>query len=57
MKKKQKIKCNVANCKYNNTKDCECNLDEIKVSCNCNNCDCEHKDATICDSFNARKSK
>ena len=57
MKKSQKIKCNVSNCKYNNTKNCECNLDEIKVSCDCDACDCEHKDATVCESFDSKENE
>ena len=36
MKKKQSIKCDVDSCKYNSNNQ-ECNLDEIKVS---SNCDC-----------------
>ena len=34
MKKKQSIKCDVDNCKYNSNNQ-ECNLDEIKVSSAC----------------------
>ena len=32
----------------------ECNLDEIKVSCDCEACDCEHKSSTVCNSFDAK---
>ena len=49
--KKQTIKCDVESCKYNNTDDKLCELDEIKVSCICDNDDCRSNDETICDSF------
>lgn len=46
----QKIKCDVENCKYNDLSDEMCQLDEIKVSCDCNNNEADRKD-TICKSF------
>lgn len=46
----QKIKCDVENCKYNDNSDEMCELDEIKVSCDCNN-DKADKENTICNSF------
>lgn len=49
--KNQKIKCNVESCKYNNEKDCLCNLDSIDVTCTCNKCECKNKVETICNSF------
>lgn len=49
--KKQIIKCDVESCKYNNIDDKLCELDEIKVSCICDNDDCRSTDETICDSF------
>ena len=57
MKKNQKIKCNVTNCKYNNVKNCECDLNEIKVSCDCKACDCQDKAETICDGFQANENE
>ncbi len=57
MKKNQKIKCDVTNCKYNNDKTSTCNLEEIQVSCNCNACDCETKRETICDDFQAKENE
>ncbi len=49
--KSQKIKCNVESCKYNNEKNCLCNLDSIDVTCTCNKCECKNKVETICNSF------
>ncbi len=51
MAKKQKIKCDVESCKHQNTEDEVCELNEIKVSCNCNNDECESNDETVCESF------
>lgn len=53
--KKQTIKCDVESCKYNNTDDKLCDLDEIKVSCICDNDDCRSNDETICDSFEEKE--
>lgn len=54
--KKQTIKCDVDSCKYNNYEDQKCELDEIKVSCVCDNDDCKFVDDTICDSFEEKDS-
>lgn len=51
MAKKQKIKCDVESCKHQNTDEKMCELDEIKVSCTCNNDECECNDETVCESF------
>ena len=51
----QTIKCDVESCKYNNTDNYECELDEIKVSCNCANDDCTCSEETICDSFEEKE--
>lgn len=45
------IKCDVESCKHQNTDKQECELDEIKVSCVCDNDDCTCSSDTICDSF------
>lgn len=47
---KQNIKCDVENCKFNDNSTEMCELDEIKVSCDCNNNEAE-KENTICNSF------
>jgi len=52
-KNNQNIKCNVSKCKFNNTNDELCELDEIKISCDCDKCDCKEK--TICYSYKERK--
>lgn len=47
-KKKQKINCDVSSCKYVD-EECEhCTLDEIKVTCDCDECEAE---ATMCASY------
>lgn len=51
MAKDQKIKCDVESCKYNANDKKLCELDEIKVSCTCDNNDVEEKKDTICQSF------
>ena len=48
------IKCNVAACKFNNSDNSYCTLNEIKVSCTCNKKDACKKE-TICDSFKEKK--
>lgn len=53
MAKKQKIKCDVDSCKHQNSDDKVCELDEIKVSCTCNNDECECNDETVCESFDS----
>ncbi len=53
MDKKSKIKCEVNSCKHQNTDKQECELDEIKVSCVCDNDDCSCTEETVCDSFDS----
>ena len=48
---KQTIKCNVANCKYNDDTKYLCILKEIDVSCTCSKEKCTDKLETICNSF------
>ena len=48
---KQTIKCDVHTCKYNNTDNHMCELDEVKISCTCDNDDCDNTNDTICYSF------
>ena len=52
MKKKQSIKCDVDNCKYNSNNQ-ECNLDEIKVSsaCSCPKDEVCDQEQSVCTSF------
>lgn len=51
--KNVKIKCDVESCRHQNTEKQECELNEIKVSCICDNDDCSCSTDTICDSFDA----
>lgn len=55
-KGKQKINCNVSSCTYNDCHD-NCNLNEIKVSCDCNSDEVKNKAETICSSFKKSKEK
>ena len=50
-KKKDKIKCDVDTCTHNNSNDKCCELDSIKISCTCNNDECECLEETVCQSF------
>lgn len=54
MNDNKSIKCDVESCKYNNSSDNYCTLNEIKVSATCNGCDAKKKE-TICDSFKENK--
>ena len=51
---KQKIKCDVHDCKHCDCGCDECTLKSIKV-CNCNGCG--DKEKTMCDSYKERKDK
>ena len=53
MNKKSRIKCDVESCIHQNTEKAECELEEIKVSCICDNDDCTCSTDTICDSFDS----
>ena len=48
-KENNNIKCDVESCKHNEEK--KCNLDEVKISCTCENNECNCIDETICESF------
>lgn len=54
MKKETKVKCDVKSCKYNDEKYCE--LDELDISCTCDNDCCEDMEETICKSFEKDES-
>ena len=49
MKKETKVNCDVETCKHNEDKCC-C-LEELDISCTCDNDDCSDKEETICDNF------
>lgn len=55
-KNKNKIKCDVNTCTHNNTKDKCCELESIKISCTCNNDECNCSEETICESFDTTGS-
>lgn len=54
-KKKQKsnysIKCDVVSCDHNNCEEGTCQLDEVCISCDCDNDKCHDVCKTICQSF------
>ncbi len=52
----QTIRCDVESCKYNNEEG-TCGLEEIQVSCDCDNDQCFCSDETICSSFKEKKKK
>lgn len=45
------IKCNVDNCKHQDSAKCECELDEIEVVCSCDEDDCICPSDTACGSY------
>ncbi|MCI8347342.1 MAG: DUF1540 domain-containing protein [Bacilli bacterium] len=55
--KKGNIKCDVESCKHNNCDEGVCELDSIKVSCTCDNNECECPENTVCDSFKCNENK
>lgn len=55
-KNNNKIKCDVDTCAYNDNGSKCCELDSIKVSCTCNNDECECCEETICQSFKSTGS-
>lgn len=54
-KKKSKsnsnIKCDVVSCENNNCEEGTCQLEEVCISCCCDNDDCHDTGDTICQSF------
>lgn len=52
MKKETKVNCEVESCKYN--EDERCCLEELEISCTCDNDDCEEIEETVCRSFEKR---
>ena len=52
-KNDNKIKCDVETCKHNDSK--QCNLDNVKISCNCGCNECNCVDDTICESFEEKE--
>lgn len=53
-KENNNIKCDVETCKHNEDKCCD--LDEVKISCNCGCDECNCVDDTICESFEEKES-
>lgn len=54
MNKNQKIKCNVASCKYNNETSKMCELEEIMVAA-CPGCETGNaEDESMCDSYRCK---
>ena len=57
MKSNKSIKCDVYTCKYINCDEGTCVLDDVKISCSCDNGKCCSKEETICKSFKEDKTK
>ena len=53
--KKQTIKCDVKNCKFNDNKEYLCSLENIDITCCCNSDKCDEKESTICNSFEKKE--
>lgn len=49
MKKETKVNCEVETCKHNESKYCD--LEELEISCTCDNENCSDKKETICNNF------
>lgn len=50
-KSNSNIKCDVTSCDHNNCKDGTCCLEQVEISCSCNNDECADCGETICQSF------
>lgn len=53
MSKDTNVRCDVESCVHNCSNICD--LEELKISCSCDGCDCQSKKETICSSFSKRK--
>lgn len=53
--KKQTIKCDVKNCKFNDNKEYLCCLENIDITCSCSADKCCEKEKTICNSFEKKE--
>ena len=49
------IKCDAESCKHQNYDKGECELEQIKVTCTCDNNECDCSNDTICDSFECKE--
>ena len=50
-KKKNKIRCDVTNCIYNNIEEGDCTLDKVKISSMDRGSECSNASSTLCQSF------
>ena len=50
-KKKNKIKCDVTNCIYNNLEEGDCSLDKVKITSKDRGDQCSNSSSTLCQSF------
>ena len=55
MKKKNKISCDVEDCKYNDAEEGKCELDEIKVGYSDDSDECYDSSDTACESFESNE--
>ena len=50
------IKCDVSSCNFNNCEEGTCQLEEVCISCSCDNDKCCDIAETICQSFESTKA-
>ena len=56
LKSNSNIKCDVASCDHNNCEEGTCQLEEVCISCSCDNDKCCDTSETICQSFEETKA-
>ncbi len=56
VKSNSNIKCNVSSCNYNNCEEGTCQLEEVCISCSCDNDKCHDVCETVCQSFKETQS-
>ncbi len=55
--KSTKVKCDVESCKFQNDEEGICELEEVQISCDCDNDECGCNEETICESFESAEEK
>ena len=55
-KSNSNIKCDVVSCDHNNCEEGTCQLDEVEISCSCDNDECVDCAETVCQSFETTRA-